>query len=322
MPKAKLNGVETYYEVHGQGLPVLLIHGGAGGPSSTLTSAVGGYPAEVFTGLFPLDRVQLTLYDRRSAGRSQYVLAPYTLFDLVRDAHSLTDLLGAKRSVVIGDSMGGPISILYALTYPQDTIALALVETSAALMSGTARPRGGSNLASQVERARELGDRAFFEWRKDELRHPPDPPVLSMRENERVRFRRTYWRGYLEALSRISDEDLYIYSTGSLRNMEAAYGVDLRPRLAELRMPVLVVQGSQDEAVNPVSAEELRNGIPHAEVHVIEGGTQIIFAYSPFASSSCSCVPSSTISEESITRIRSANLAEPSRCEIIKVVLS
>jgi pimeloyl-ACP methyl ester carboxylesterase len=98
-----------------------------------------------------------------------------------------------------------------------------------------------------------------------------------MQENERVKFRRTYWKDYLEALSKASDEDLYTYSTGALRNMEASYGVDLRPRLAQLRMPVLVVQGSQDEAVNPASAEELRSGIPHAEVHVIAGGTHGIF---------------------------------------------
>ena len=36
MPYLNLNGINTYYEVHGSGPPVVFIHGGYGGPSSTL----------------------------------------------------------------------------------------------------------------------------------------------------------------------------------------------------------------------------------------------------------------------------------------------
>ena len=60
MPHAAVNGVEIHYQSHGGGLPTLFIHGGFGGPASTLSPRT-----ESILEAAPLDRVQLIMYDRR-----------------------------------------------------------------------------------------------------------------------------------------------------------------------------------------------------------------------------------------------------------------
>src|SRR6266542_6588863 len=124
MPTARVNGVDLRYERHGTGLPLLFIHGGYGGAASTLVPQ-----EQIVASIMPLDRIQTIVYDRRNAGRSEYVLAPFTLADLVEDAAALLDHLGHRRAVIVGSSAGGPIALLFALTHPDRTIALALPNT-------------------------------------------------------------------------------------------------------------------------------------------------------------------------------------------------
>ena len=81
MPKVNANGTEISYEATGQGAPVLFIHGGFGGPSSTVVPQVSRAAS-----IFPTDGVQTITYDRRSAGRSEYDLSHYRLPDLAADA--------------------------------------------------------------------------------------------------------------------------------------------------------------------------------------------------------------------------------------------
>jgi pimeloyl-ACP methyl ester carboxylesterase len=84
MPTAHVNGVKLWYEQHGMGLPLLFIHGGYGGAASTLVPQ-----EQVIVSILPHGRVETITYDRRNAGRSEYVLAPFTLADLVEDAAAL-----------------------------------------------------------------------------------------------------------------------------------------------------------------------------------------------------------------------------------------
>ena len=83
MPYLNLNGINTYYEVHGSGPPVVFIHGGYGGPSSTLAPP----PTDWLDQL--ADRFTIITYDRRSCGRSTYPNSDYTFDDIVNDLSSL-----------------------------------------------------------------------------------------------------------------------------------------------------------------------------------------------------------------------------------------
>lgn len=119
-----VNGnVELYYEEHGKGLPVVLVH---------------GFPLDHTTWepVVPLlrDHARLILPDLRGFGKSP---APentpvYTMRSMADDLLSLLDKLGIEKAVLVGHSMGGYISLAFAHAYPHRLAGLGLVATQAA----------------------------------------------------------------------------------------------------------------------------------------------------------------------------------------------
>ncbi len=277
MPKARVNGVELYYEVRGQGPPVLFIHGGFGGTASSLVPQ----PKAIFN-VLPADRVQTIAYDRRGAGRSEYVLTEYSLPDLAADARALLAHLGIERSIVIGDSMGGMVAQQYALAYPESVSALCLMETGPDLMSETGFGKQGRET---VERARREGDRAVFEDRKEQLRNPPQAGGFGPRSPEMAERLRVQREAMVAALAAAADEDLYRYSTGMTRNYAAFLDHDFTPRLGELKMPVCIIHGNADTTVPFAYAKTLHASIAQSEFHEIPGATHgvIMFPGAPEA---------------------------------------
>ena len=226
MPSATINGVETHYEVHGEGMPALFIHGGFGGAQSTLVPG----PQAILDAV-PLDRVQLITYDRRCAGASEYAVGEsYDLEDIAADARALLSELGLDRAVIIGSSMGGMVAQQFALSFPETVQALALLNTGPRLMFET---RWGKQFSELVDRVEAEGAEAVFEGARAALREPPEPP---RRENpsplatqgvaNRLR--------YIEAVKDVSDEDLFRYWRGAVRNYAAFVGYDFTSRLGEI----------------------------------------------------------------------------------------
>ena len=261
MPTATVNGVSTYDETHGDGPPVLFIHGGFGG-SPTADAEIG---ADAITALDGVAKV--INYHRRNAGESAYTDDHYALPDLAADARALLDSLGIDRSVVIGSSMGGMVALQYALDYPDSVSALALVQTGPALMASTGF---GPPMARVVERAAAEGDRGIFESRKDKLRSPRD--VLAM-ANGPARDER------LQGLARLTDDELYVMSTGAIRNYEAFVGYDYTDRLGDIKTPTIIVHGDADPVVPFENAGILNTGIPRAKFQVIADATHGLLGF-------------------------------------------
>jgi 3-oxoadipate enol-lactonase len=269
MPKATVNGVELFYEVSGSGQPVLFIHGGYGGATTTLVPKL---PPEIM-GFLPPDRFQVIAYDRRNAGQSEYSDAHFTLEDLADDARALLDHLGVDRAIVVGSSAGGPIALQFALAYPGRTLALCLANTGAHLMN-VARPRSRA-FAELVALARSEGDRAAFESRKEALRQTS--PLIGVNATNEAAIRRD--AALRDALATVSDEELFRLSTGELRNVEAFQGYDFTSRLGELRMPVSVIHGTADATVPYAWSEALQAGIPHSEFYPIPDADHGVLLY-------------------------------------------
>ena len=82
MPKLRANGVEISYEVQGTGTPLLFIHGGFGGPQSTLAPQ-----ARIVNTILAKDPVQVVTYDRRGAGQSEHVTSEYKLPNIAAALH-------------------------------------------------------------------------------------------------------------------------------------------------------------------------------------------------------------------------------------------
>src|SRR5438552_325239 len=124
MGEVHVNGVRLYYEEHGQGAPILCIHG-------TSSSALVWQPAAIDE-LSRLGRV--ILYDRRGCTRSERP-DPYetSVVQHAEDAATLLQVLEAVLGVVIGRSYGGETAVELALRHPASVRALVLLE--AALLS-------------------------------------------------------------------------------------------------------------------------------------------------------------------------------------------
>ncbi len=272
MPTARINGVETSYEVAGRGIPAIFIHGGYGGAATTLVPQ-----PNTVAGILPSDQFQTITYDRRSAGRSEYVLSEYTIEDLAADAAALLDHLGHERAVVIGSSAGGPIALQFAFDYPQRIIGLSLPNTGANL-SSTERPVGVTR-ARLVDQARAQGDKAVFESRKAKLREvaPAGVAPPAMGAAERIAERQ---KAVAAALVTVSDDDLCRYFAGEIRNYGAYLGYDFTARLGELStMPVCIIHGDADATVPYAWGEAIHRGIPGSEFHTIAGGGHGILAW-------------------------------------------
>ncbi len=74
---------------------------------------------------------RLILFDKRGTGLSDPVAAPASLEERMDDVRAVMDAAGSERAALFGLSEGGPMSVLFATTYPERTRALILCGTYA-----------------------------------------------------------------------------------------------------------------------------------------------------------------------------------------------
>jgi 3-oxoadipate enol-lactonase len=268
MPDAQVNGFRMYYEVHGEGLPVLYIHGGMGGVRSVVR-----YPWEASDRAVP--GLRFVFYDRRGFARSQAPDRGYDLPTFAADARGLLDHLGIDRCIVIGTSAGGPIALQFAIEDPERVLALALANTSVTLWVDDDTSAFVRELVGVLETE---GPEAAFERRPDYVRHSLEPlwrwPDAGAHgwldqsvdeENELARL----------AAALPQDEQMRRHAA-ELRTCRAYMALDLVPRLPEIKCPVLLVHGETDTVVPPSGSEALARSIPHAELVTIPDAGHMI----------------------------------------------
>jgi len=113
--------IDMYYELHGEGPPLVLIGGLASQISETewLTRAMA--------------RTHRVLaFDNRGAGRTDKPDEPYSIPMMAADTDGLMGTLGIREASVLGVSMGGRIALELALSHPDRVSQLILVSTMAA----------------------------------------------------------------------------------------------------------------------------------------------------------------------------------------------
>jgi pimeloyl-ACP methyl ester carboxylesterase len=106
------------YSVHGQGEPVLLIHGSHVADSFL---PITREPALA-------ERYRLVRYHRRGLGRSAPHTGPFTIEQQARDARLLAEQLGLERFHVVGHSYGAVTAVQLALDAPSAVRSLVLLE--------------------------------------------------------------------------------------------------------------------------------------------------------------------------------------------------
>jgi pimeloyl-ACP methyl ester carboxylesterase len=257
VPRAPIHGIDLYYEVEGDGPPLLFIHGGFGGIGSSLSP----HTQEWAAGL--TDGYTFVRYDRRAAGRSAYPQTGYDMETFAADAHCLLEHLGMHEAFVMGDSAGGPIALTFALTYPQMTRALVLAETGARLLGGAFADR----IRARVDILRREGAEAAYAWRKRAggvgLQERTQWYTLPADFQEHVTEEQ---QAAVERLRRTTREERVAWYAGELLTYAAYLDLDLHPRLHEIRCPTLVLHGDRDGLVPHRLGAALAAGIPTAEL--------------------------------------------------------
>ncbi|RZU73645.1 pimeloyl-ACP methyl ester carboxylesterase [Micromonospora kangleipakensis] len=105
---AEVNGVNLYYETHGAGRPMILLHGGLGS-------------GEMFGPILPTlaDGHQVILVDLQGHGRTADVDRPLDITLMADDVAALIDHLGLEKPDVVGFSLGGGVALQVAIRHPE-----------------------------------------------------------------------------------------------------------------------------------------------------------------------------------------------------------
>lgn len=225
----------------GAGEPVLLITGW------TISSAVFDPVAELY-----LPHVRVVAYDHRGAGRSAPWLAPISMAMLAADAARVLDDRGIASAHVVGLSMGAGVALELAIRMPHRVKSLVLVGGGA----------GGPTTARPGVRAVACTIGTVL---SDSLRHRHAWPAAALFS---TRFRNEDPDNVAAYMPYFARHRAPPWMTGWQALATACGG--RRASLHRVRAPTLVLHGGQDAMAPVANAKLLADGIPGAELHVID----------------------------------------------------
>jgi pimeloyl-ACP methyl ester carboxylesterase len=112
----EVNGINLYYETHGAGRPMVLLHGGLGS-------------GEMFGPILPqlADRHQVIAVDLQGHGRTADIDRPLDVRLMADDVAALVDHLGLEKADVVGYSLGGGVALQAAVRHPNKVRRLVAV---------------------------------------------------------------------------------------------------------------------------------------------------------------------------------------------------
>jgi 3-oxoadipate enol-lactonase len=128
MPYVRVNDIQMYYELRGDGEPLALIVG--------LGTDISEWDVII---CWLTNKYQVLAFENRGAGRTDKPDIPYSIEMMAEDTAELMQALGMKQAHVLGISMGGRIALTLALRYPERVKKLVLVSTSARIIKNWRR---------------------------------------------------------------------------------------------------------------------------------------------------------------------------------------
>ena len=212
------------------------------GPAFVYVSGIEGTGKNFYKQAADLARDQTVIsFPLRPAGRYEMETLADDLVSIIRDA-------GFERATVLGESFGGLMVMAAALRHPDYFERMILVNTFAAFPNRTKINLGVALCTVlpysllQAYRTRTAPRNLFSDDVEEE-------------------DRRTF-------LENARDTNL----EGYFSRMRIIRKMDLRPSLPEIKVPALVVAGTDDRVLNAVeAAREIASGLPRAKMKVLEG---------------------------------------------------
>jgi len=235
MPTINVRDISIYYEVSGEGEPVLLLHG--------LGSSIRDWEWQV-----PLfaQQYRVITCDIRGHGRSSKPPGPYSISQFTADVVELLHQLQVDPAHILGLSMGGMIAFQLAVDHPQLVKSMVIVNSGPELVPRTWKEHLGiwqrlliSRLMGPQKMGQVISQRLF-----------PEP-----QQTEMARTMATRWAE--------NDKAAYLAAT------KALIGWSVAKQLPQINCPTLVITADQD--YTPVSAKEAYvKQMPQARLRVIQ----------------------------------------------------
>ena len=242
MAKTQVGDVELYYEIHGDGPPVVLIHGLAGDCSAWAPQIKVLEPD-----------YKIIALDNRGAGRSSSPDYPYTTRHFADDTVGLMDALEITEPAhVIGRSMGGAIAQEMAINYPGRVRSMLITASFGKL------DRYGHQILHNINEvvkaqgymaAAKIQSLSFF------------PPTYFNENQEQM-------DAFEEALGN-TDRPIHGYTNST----HACLTHDALDRLGQVKCPTLVLAGGEDVLCSVGAARQIAGRVPGCEIKIYEGAS-------------------------------------------------
>jgi pimeloyl-ACP methyl ester carboxylesterase len=245
MAHAIINGARLWYDVQGEGEPLLLHHG-------YTASRVNWEPAAAML----RNRYQVILMECRGTGDSEHTADGYSLDQYAADVIGMADHLGLERFSFAGHSMGGGIGYVLALEYPQRIERLILM----ASVPADGYPLPNKEVRDFLIDRRRRGDRASY-----------------MEEYIATRFRPeietdAWFNSRIDHILAVS-EGHYVQGAESFAQLRVG------DRLIDLEAPTLVLAGAVDSLLAANLADFSR--LPNATLQVFSRAGHEVAVHEP-----------------------------------------
>lgn len=249
MPFVNHENIRLYYEIHGQGEPLLLIMG-------------LGYHSLSWHRTLPAlaKHFQVIVFDNRGVGKSSKPEKPYSIEIMANDARAVLDAASVESAHVFGISMGGMIAQRLALAYPERVRSLVLGCTTAG---------GATHIQPSPEISELMVARAALTGTPEENAWAAAPIVYSQ----------AFIQKYPELIQEDIEKRIEMVTPPHcyLSQLQACLAHDTSNELDKITIPTLVIHGDADELVPYKNGVNLAEKIQRAELFTIPGAGHIFF---------------------------------------------
>ena len=200
---------------------------------------------------------RVILFDKRGTGLSDRGDGAATLEERMDDVRAVMDAVGSESATIFGYSEGGPMSVLFAATYPERTRALVLAGSYASRKAHEDYQEGLSQteISNLVEKVRaSWGTSLDIEQRIPSLANNP-------------RFC-NWWARFLRGGASPS---------AALALLRMNLEIDVRPILTSVQAPSLILHAKRDQIVSCSSGRYLADHIPNARLVEMDADDHVPF---------------------------------------------
>lgn len=240
---AEIDGTKIYYEMMGEGHPLVLIHGG------NMDSRMWDDQFEAFAKHYRTIR-----FDLHGFGKSD---TPKKTFYVIDDLYNLLKFLNVEKTYLVGLSLGGSIAIQFTVEYPE--IVDALVPVASGLVGYKWSKEETQRIAKIFMSVKD--EPSALEAMKKWLKDPYMIPAMKIPD-------------VAEKIQKIVSENFRVLLMNPGLSMQPK--VPAIQRLSEIKIPTLIIVGDQDISDIKVIVNILETNIANARKVVIAGAGHIV----------------------------------------------